>query len=81
MKGIRIEPSSDSVRIDVVCDCGNNCLLNTVTGESSFKHSVLLDSRYSPQFVLRCQECGAEYLVVSQRDHIHVTDHKKAQPV
>ena len=77
MKSVRIQPIGDnSVGIDVVCDCGNNCLMNTSTMESSFKHTVLVNSQHNPQFILQCK-CGNEYLVVSQRDHIHVTDHKK----
>jgi len=71
MKSIRIEPAAGgrTLRIDVVCDCGNNGLVDEISGEESFKHEVKLGVEQDK--ILTCS-CGKKYRLHPQGTHIHV---------
>ena len=75
MKSIRIEPAQQGrvLLIDVVCDCGRNALKSTQTGDTSFKHAVLItdDTFEGVDDILVC-DCGKKYRLHPQRGHIHV---------
>lgn len=71
MKSVRVEPlASNTLGVDVVCDCGRNCLKNARTGQVSFRHPIRMSDRSEP-VVLAC-ECGARYEIVPQTTHVHV---------
>lgn len=74
MKSVRIQPTKqgEAVLIDIVCDCGNNGLVNPATGTWSFKHEVALASREDVN--LLCNHCGATYVLHPQKTHVHVNE-------
>jgi hypothetical protein len=75
MRSVRCEPSAEGVMlVDIVCDCCRNGLLNEESGKESFKHPVqMLDGRRRPKIVkLRCQDCGTQFHLVPQGNHVHV---------
>lgn len=74
MMSVRIEPVSggQTLFVDVVCDCGNNGLKDTETGETSFKHEVTLDS--GKKVYLECTACGTKFILRPQFDHVHVNE-------
>lgn len=76
MKSVRIEQISTVAPhgrplfvIDVVCDCGNNGLVDEATGEASFKHPVSVGGGQDKVLVCRC---GKKYRLHPQETHIHV---------
>lgn len=73
MQGVRIQPTANGkFLVDVVCDCGNNGLLDQMTGEPNFKHPVELGTGEIK--VLICGTCQSEYVMYTQSDHVHVTN-------
>ncbi|MFA6043108.1 MAG: hypothetical protein WCV85_05620 [Patescibacteria group bacterium] len=72
MKSIRIEPvGRDVVLIDIVCDCGNNCLTNEATQEASFKHECPIGIAPETHLICRCEK---KFRVILQGTHIHVSN-------
>ncbi len=75
MRSVRFEPFVDDiVLVDIVCDCRRNGLLNEETGKESFKHPVQMSEGHRrPKIVkLRCQDCGTQFHLVPQNNHVHV---------
>lgn len=70
---MRVQPTlRGELLVDVVCDCGANGLADKSTGESSFKHAILLGT--SKIKILICDVCQSEYALVAQGNHLHVTN-------
>lgn len=71
MKNIRIEPIAQgrTLLVDMVCDCGQNCLVDEASGEASFKHPVSVGSGRDK--ILLCS-CGKKYRLRPQETHIHI---------
>ncbi|MBI2639883.1 MAG: NADAR family protein [Candidatus Sungbacteria bacterium] len=74
MQSVRVQPVSAAseklLLIDVVCDCGSNGLMDKTTGDSSFKHPVVLGSSEAKTLV--CVTCKKEYTVLAQSNHLHI---------
>lgn len=71
MKDVRFQDLGDKqVAVDVVCSCGRQARVNKFTHEDRFKHRVELGGH---SITLVCQ-CGKEYLVRPQVNHVHVSE-------
>lgn len=75
MQSVRIQPVSEKLLlIDVVCDCGRNGLADKTTGDSNFKHPIVLGSNEVK--ILVCVNCKNEYTVLAQNNHLHITNRR-----
>ncbi len=72
MKDIRIEllVNGRTLLVDVVCDCGNNALVDEATGGAKFKHEITMGDDREDK-ILICG-CGKKYRLRPQKYHIHV---------
>ena len=78
MQSVRIEAvatlGGEGIRplyeVDVVCDCGQNCLVDKSTGEPSFRHRIAPGQGQDKILICRC---GKKYRLHPQRTHIHVS--------
>lgn len=73
MKDLRIVPiSTDSVTVQVTCDCGN-AAMNRLGQERQFSFHVRINDFGHGDFKLHCP-CGKVFHVVNQRTHLHVRE-------
>lgn len=71
MRSVRIQPIDGGavLLVDIVCDCGHNCLTDVASGRASFKHEAALGGAEAQ---LACPECGKRHGIFPQETHIHV---------
>lgn len=72
MRDVRIESTEGgrTLLIDIVCDCGGNGLMDSDTGEKSFKHAVQVG--IGPDKILVCLSCMKKYRIHPQGTHVHI---------
>ena len=55
--------------VSITCNCGNIKMIDRLTKEKYFKHQVTLGGE---EIMLRCGECGRNYRLKPQKNHIHI---------